>query len=170
MTPIIALIGPSQSGKSELIKRIVERLPSLRIIKSVTTRPRRDTPDDDLFYEHIDESVFRFLERDNALAQSIAYAGNLYGTRKDELEREGMGIYALVEESVKQLKRNGYAVTSIRIIPDSYELTMDAARRHADTLRSMAGFKADYIIHNSFTPGGLDKALGELQTIIRGIV
>lgn len=172
--PIIALVGPSGAGKSQLIKNIEARLRpqegnmgGIRIIRSITTRPRRDTPDDDIFYEHVDPSVFNWLAATGQLVQRVEYAGHYYGTRVEEAERGG--IYALVEEGVHQLRTNSYKVVAIRVIPDSYELTMDSARRMADSVRAMSEFKADHIIHNSFQDGGLSKALDELETIIKAL-
>ncbi len=166
MNPIFALVGPSGSGKTAIIKEVVAR-GGIRIIKSITTRPPRPTPDDDLFYEHVDSSVFRWLESEGKLAQAIEYAGNLYGTRKEELVSGG--IYALVEEGVRQLRRQHYRVIAIRIIPDHYELTMDNARRMADSLRSMSEFKADYIVHNSFQDGGLKYAVDCIEEIVKKV-
>ena len=53
MNTIFALVGGSRSGKSTLMKEVVRFIPDrVGIIKSFTTRARRDA-EDDIFYNFL---------------------------------------------------------------------------------------------------------------------
>lgn len=56
--------------------------------------------------------------------------------------------------------------TVVKIQPDHYESSSDAERRQADQIRAQSGLEADYTIINSFEPGGLDRSLVALETIL----
>lgn len=54
---IIAVIGPSASGKDRIVREVVKRNPSLRAIKMYTTRPQRDKND----------TAYKFVSKDEFL-------------------------------------------------------------------------------------------------------
>src|SRR6266542_1992242 len=94
--PLIILSGPSASGKSTLIRRLLAEFPDrLRLAVSATTRPRRNNEQDGVHYwfwtrERFDDEKLRgnFLEW-------AEVHGNLYGTPKSEVEpyrHQGKGV------------------------------------------------------------------------------
>lgn len=172
MNPILGLVGPSGSGKSTLIKAMVAKYPEkLEISRSLTTRPRRGD-EDDLFYSFTTPEDIKSREANGQLTHFAEYAGNLYATDRNELDEllaHKIGIAALVEDGVRALRKAGYRVIVVKIQPEHYESSSDAKRRQADQIRAQTGLEADYTITNSFDPGGLERSLGELETILNGL-
>lgn len=169
MQPIIGLVGPSGSGKTTLIKEMLKRFPKkLAALKSLTTRPRRDA-DDKLFYDFISEKDMREKDRNNELIQISEYAGNLYGNdlmKTTELLQNKAGICALVEQGVKNFQEAGFNVIIVKILPEGGRISEDEARRSADTTRAQENLEADFEIVNSFSPGGLGRAMDDLAGVI----
>ena len=172
MNPILGLVGPSGSGKSTLIKAMVAKHPEkLEISRSLTTRPRRGD-EDDLFYTFTTPEDVRDRQARGLLTHFAEYAGNLYATDRNELDEllsHKIGIAALVEDGVRALRKAGYRVIVVKIQPEHYESSSDAERRQADQIRAQTGLEADHTITNSFDPGGLERSLGELETILNGL-
>ncbi|MHB8831109.1 MAG: ATP-binding cassette domain-containing protein [Patescibacteria group bacterium] len=172
MNPFLGLVGPSGSGKSTLIKAMVAKYPEkLEISRSLTTRPRRGD-EDDLFYTFTTPEDVRDRQARGLLTHFAEYAGNLYATDRNELDEllsHKIGIAALVEDGVRALRKAGYRVIVVKIQPEHYESSSDAERRQADQIRAQSGLKADHVVTNSFDPGGLERSLGELETILNGL-
>lgn len=172
MYPIIGLVAPSGAGKSTLIMECLQRYPRLAIVKSFTTRPRRDI-DDDLFYEFITEDELRKKEDEGVLTHVSEYAGNYYTNDKkhlDKLLKEKVGIAALVESGVRFLRETGYKVYVIKIKPESHKESEDIKRLIADKERQEQGLKADLAIINSHKPGGKGKAIEEISKFIDTVI
>ncbi|MBE6634810.1 MAG: hypothetical protein E7617_01230 [Ruminococcaceae bacterium] len=82
----IVIAGISGVGKTTVADRLIEDLGYLEMSRSATTRsPRGDGRDDE--YVYITEEEFRRSIAEGGVAEYTEYGGNLYGTRKCELER-----------------------------------------------------------------------------------
>jgi guanylate kinase len=85
---LIVLSGPSGTGKSTVIDRLLEQMPgSLEVSSSLTTRPPR--PDDvhAKRYIHVSEAEFQDQRRRGALLESAEVSGHWYGTPREQVER-----------------------------------------------------------------------------------
>ena len=170
MKSIFGLVGQSGAGKTTLMLEIVNRLPQrIAIIKSLTTRPWRHE-EDKLFYHFISREEMQRRKDDKRLVQISEYDDNLYANDKQELDEllsQHSGIAALVEEGVQNLRRAGYHVTVIKVLPVHNKLTPTAASRaDEDAKRAATNMPADVILNNSFEPGGKEKAVEQLYRII----
>jgi guanylate kinase len=168
MRPIIGLVGPSGSGKSTLIKEMMSRFgEKLGIVKSLTTRPKRDE-DDRLFYHFVSENELYKREEEGRLVQISEYAGNYYAHDSEEileLLQKKIGICALVEQGVKNLEEAGFNVITVKVIPKDNPLA-DPARQKADEERTKIEMDFDFEIVNDFAPGGLQTGVDELAGIV----
>ena len=100
---IVALAGPSGSGKSELVQRLVEMYPdNLARWKQATTRPKRGPGDDYVFLTKAMYDVVRYT-----LTCRTDFNGNFYGSNRQELDEwaEQSLMPSLVE--VLQEERRG---------------------------------------------------------------
>lgn len=172
MYPILGLVGPSGSGKSTLILEMGKRFPErVAILKSLTTRAKRG-PEDDLFYDFVSVEEMRRREANGRLVQISEYAGNLYAHDRehaDALLKDYLGICALVEQGVLNLRGAGYEVKVIKIIPQKSDEVRDEARRKADEERKKTELPADLVIENSFESGGFERAAALLSEYISNL-
>jgi guanylate kinase len=85
---LIVLSGPSGTGKSTVIDRLLEQMPgSLEVSTSVTTRPPR--PDDvhAKRYIHKSEPQFQDARQQGTLLECAEVSGHWYGTPREPVER-----------------------------------------------------------------------------------
>lgn len=162
--PVIALVGPSGCGKSAIMLKLFEKM-SGKVFPmiTVTSRPKRDASDD-IFYKFLSPDQIREMAAKDELAQYLEYAGNLYGsvrTLNDETLAKGFGIQAYVEQGIYDLRTAGYDVIPVKITADNVQFR-DEKRIKADEERSKTPIDYAATIHNSFVPGGLEKAADEL--------
>lgn len=173
MKTIFGLVGPTGAGKTTLILEIMERIPEkIAIVKSLTTRSRRNDGDL-LFYDFTSVEDIMRRKTEGRLVQVSEYAGNLYANDRDDLDvtlQGKMGIAALVEEGVNNLRHAGYHVVIIKVIPFHNKPAADAIRAQADEQRALTHMPADLVLNNSFEPGGLEKAADQLAQFIRGFI
>jgi guanylate kinase len=159
---IFAFVGASGSGKSTIMVELLNFFPHLEIIKSTSTRARRDETDD-LFYKFVDETYMTASENQNNFLNHTEYAGNHYAYEKsvvDQVLLAHCGMFAIVESAIPILADKGYDLKLIKVIPDrdwTHERALE--REKADAARSTNELTFDLILENSFKPGGLDKSV-----------
>lgn len=83
---LVTVTGPSASGKTELVHRLIDGHGFGKLV-SVTTRPMRVGEVEGKDYYFISESDFNDHEATNGLIQSVNFNGKNYGTTIDGLER-----------------------------------------------------------------------------------
>lgn len=82
---VVALVGPSGSGKSDIAKFLLESEPKFEKLLSYTTiDPTAKTEND--WYNYIDKNeFFKMLENDE-LFESTMYAGHGFGSKKSDVD------------------------------------------------------------------------------------
>lgn len=125
---IIILSAPSGTGKSTIIKRIIES-PELRLgfsISATSRLPRGEEQDGREYYFLSSEEFARRVEAGDFVEWEEVYPGTCYGTLKSEVERvTGNGKNLIMDIDVKGglnvKKCFGDAALSIFILPPSLE-------------------------------------------------
>lgn len=81
--------APSGSGKTTIVKHLVENNPSLGFSISASTRDRRGRTEQDGkdYYFLTPEEFKKKIDNDEFIEWEEVYAGNFYGTLKSEIER-----------------------------------------------------------------------------------
>ena len=85
---IILITAPSGSGKTSIVKHLMEKNPSLAFSVSATTRPpRKDEKDGKDYYFLSDEDFKEKMKNKEFLEWEMVYEGKYYGTLKSEMSR-----------------------------------------------------------------------------------
>ncbi|MBT8224250.1 MAG: guanylate kinase [Dactylosporangium sp.] len=84
---LTVLSGPSGVGKDSVIELIRARSPQVWLSVSATTRPKRDYEVDGLHYHFVDRPEFERLAASGQLLEWAEFAGNLYGTPREPVDR-----------------------------------------------------------------------------------
>lgn len=85
---LIILSAPSGSGKTTIMKRLLERFPQLEFSVSATSRAPRTGERDGVDYHFLSGEEFaRRIEAGDFVEWEEVYTGTCYGTLRSELER-----------------------------------------------------------------------------------
>jgi guanylate kinase len=178
---LFVVAAPSGTGKTSLVRALMQRMPELRFSISYTTRPKRENERDAHDYYFVDKAQF---ERMIAAGEFLEYAnvyGNFYGTSRTQVERVlAAGENMLLEidwQGAQQIARALPERRSIFILPpsraalelrlrgrntDSDEVIARRLRASIEDLSHWAEF--DYVVIND----DFERATGELEAIVRG--
>lgn len=82
----IVISGPSASGKSTLIKKVLEAIPTLSLSISHTTRPKRRGEVEGKDYYFVSVNSFESLVDKGQMLEYATFNNNYYGTSYGELK------------------------------------------------------------------------------------
>ncbi len=104
-TPIIVLSGPTASGKTTIVNRLLEESP-VKLIKAIsaTTRPKRNGEINGQDYYFLTTEEFEERQKNNELleCEQVHGLGYWYGTLKSEVDRaEEKGGWPFLEIDVQ---------------------------------------------------------------------
>jgi len=85
MPLVVVITGPSGVGKGTLIGALRDRIGGLRLSISATTRPPRPGEVDGVDYFFLDRDAFDALVAQDAFVEHAEYAGERYGTLREQL-------------------------------------------------------------------------------------
>lgn len=185
MGKLIIFSAPSGSGKTTIVRKLLERMPQLEFSISATSRAPRGTERNGVDYYFLSAEEFRkAVEEGRFVEWEEVYAGTCYGTLRSELERIwSKGHTILFDVDVMggiNLKRIfGSDACSIFIMPPSIEeLERRLQQRGTDAPEviarrvAKAGFeltKAPEFDH-TVVNDRLDTAVAEVETIVRNFL
>jgi guanylate kinase len=176
---LFCVAAPSGTGKSSLVKALLELDSRLAVSVSHTTRRPRGQELDGREYHFIDEAAFRAMVARGEFFEWAEVHGNLYGTsRKAIQERLEHGDDVVLEidwQGALQIKQLFAHAVLIFILPPSWdELMQRLNRRGEDTPEVIATRMAnarvevaqarhfDFVIINSL----FETALFDLKTVV----
>ena len=82
---IVALVGPSGSGKSKIATRVLQRAGNFQKLVSYTTKDPTAV-EENQWYNYVDIDTFRQMCESGELLQSTMYAGHGYGSRRQDVQ------------------------------------------------------------------------------------
>jgi guanylate kinase len=169
---VLVVTGPSGVGKGTLIRRLLEERPDYRLSVSATTRTPRPGEEDGRDYHFLTEQEFERRLAAGDFLEHALYAGNHYGTLKEEVERAGGNLVLEIEvEGARQVRQALHEATQVFIAPPSDEALRERlTRRDTDAPevieRRLARAKEELAARQEFkrviVNDDLDRAVEEL--------
>jgi len=178
---LFVVAAPSGTGKTSLVRALMQRMPDLRFSISYTTRAKRETERDEhdyFFVKH--EEFLRMIDANEFLEHATVY-GNSYGTSRKQVEKIlGAGENVLLEidwQGAQQIARAMPERRSIFILPPSRSALETRlrgrktdteeviARRLRESMQDLSHWREfDYVVVND----DFDRATSDLESILRG--
>ena len=178
---MFVLSSPSGAGKTTLSRRLIERMPGLRMSVSVTTRPKRPGEVEGKDYLFVEKARFEQMVKRHELLEWATVFDNRYGTPRAPVEAAlsaGQDVLFDIDwQGTQQLREKARAdVVSVFILPPSAaDLEKRLHSRAQDTqavIRSRMSRAShemshwaeyDYIVINR----EVDEAFAEVQSILK---
>ena len=179
---LIVVSAPSGTGKSSIVRRLLEILPHLYFSVSATTRAPRAGERDGVDYHFLDKATFAARSAAGEFLEHAEVHGNCYGTLRDAtLAQLDQGRDTLLEidvQGAQQVKASGIDAHLVFILPpsreelerrlrergldapDVIERRLAAARSEVSQVRSF-----DYVVVND----DLDAATQRLAVVVRAL-
>jgi guanylate kinase len=169
---VLVVTGPSGVGKGTLIRRLLEERPDYRLSVSATTRTPRPGEEEGRDYHFLSEQEFERRLAAGDFLEHALYAGNHYGTLKEEVDRAGGNLVLEIEvEGARQVRKALPEATQVFIAPPSDEALRERLiRRNTDAPevieRRLARAKEELAARQEFkrviVNDDLDRAVEEL--------
>ena len=119
---VLVVTGPSGVGKGTLISHLLERRPDYRLSVSATTREPRPGEVEGRDYHFLTQQEFERRLAAGDFLEHALYAGNHYGTLKEEVERAPGNLVLEIEvEGARQVRKALPEATQVFIAPPSDE-------------------------------------------------
>lgn len=122
---LLLITGPSGVGKGTLVARLLERHPGLWLSVSATTRAPRAGEEEGRHYFFLDRAAFERQVAAGGFLEWAEFAGNLYGTPREPVERQlaaGRPVLLEIElEGARQVRRSFPAGFQVMLQPPSLE-------------------------------------------------
>lgn len=127
--PMIIVCAPSGSGKTTILKSLLQARPDLHFSVSHTTRPPRSKEQEGVDYYFVTPSVFEDMIAQNDFLEYVHNYDHYYGTSRRPLEkalRQGQTVILDLEtEGVARVKDLYPTSLSIFILPPSLQALKD---------------------------------------------
>jgi guanylate kinase len=122
---VFVITGPSGVGKGTLIRALFDRIPSLELAVSATTRTPRPGEENGLAYHFLTRDEFASRVDAGDFVEHAEYSGNHYGTLRSELERRlSAGVPVVLEievQGARQVREKMPEAVQVFIAPPSRE-------------------------------------------------
>lgn len=106
MKKIVAIVGPSASGKNTLLEELKSCLINYNFVKHITTRPKREKEIDGTEYNFItDEEMIKKI-LNNEIISAANYTGWVYGIEEKALVDDKINIGDFSLEDLDNLRYN----------------------------------------------------------------
>ena len=174
----IVVSGPSGTGKTTLVEKVLGRLSLIRRSVSATTRAPRPGEVEGVSYFFVGEAEFENLKNGKLIEWATVH-GHSYGTPRDFVENtlaSGLDVVLSVDvQGGRQVKKVFPDAVTVFILPPSYAVLEERIRRRAadpagtikirlenarEELRALPEY--EYVVVND----GLEEAVSALCSVI----
>jgi guanylate kinase len=177
---LFVISAPSGTGKTTVVDRLLERLPSLARSRSYTSRACRPGERDGVDYNFVSRDAFLAMSGAGEFLESASIFGNFYGTRRADVEAllaAGQDVVLVIDvQGARQVReRFGGRSVGVFVLPPSYgELAgrlrgrcQDPEEAIVERLRTASSEvgavgEYDYVVVNDI----LDRCVEEVAAIV----
>lgn len=175
---LFVVSAPSGTGKTTVVERLAQVVPSLALSRSYTSRAMRVGETDGVDYNFITRQRFEDMIAEGAFLEWADVFGNLYGTCAGDAERElasGRDVVLVIDVQGARQVRACCDTINIFVLPPSFEVLERRLRgrskdAEADIQRRLSTARAevaayveyDYVVVND----ELDRCVDRLRSII----
>ncbi len=181
MAKVFVITGPSGVGKGTLIRALLERIDSLELSTSATTRPPREGEQNGLEYHFLSAEEFAARADAGDFLEHATFSGNRYGTLRSEVDRcLDAGVSLVLEIEVQGARQVRAALGDGAVLifiapPDPSALRKRLAGRGTDSdeaiVRRLETAKQELEAQQEFkhvvVNDDVERAVDELEGIVR---
>jgi len=178
---LIVISAPSGTGKTTVVKKLLQQSTNLEASVSFTTRKMRENEKEGLDYFFVSEKTFTNMIQNDDFLEHATVFGNFYGTEKKSVsENLKKGVNVILEidwQGALQIKSSMPSCVMIFLIPPSKEVLLARLKnRGTDSDQEIAyrfnqavldleqSNKFDHVLVND----QLDKVVTEISLCIEG--
>ena len=178
---LIVISAPSGTGKTTVVKKLLQQSTNLEASVSFTTRKMRENEKEGLDYFFVSEKTFTNMIQNDDFLEHATVFGNFYGTEKKSVsENLKKGVNVILEidwQGALQIKSSMPSCVMIFLIPPSKEVLLSRLKnRGTDSDQEIAyrfnqavldleqSNKFDHVLVND----QLDKVVTEIALCIEG--
>ena len=176
---LFVVSAPSGTGKTTVVKRLVQVCPGLQPSRSFTSRPIRPGERDGVDYNFVSRGDFDGMAERGEFLEWAEVFGNRYGTGREATAARlaaGTDLVLVIDvQGARQVRERTTGAVSVFVLPPSFEVlerrlrerSQDPdeviARRLATARTEISALDAyDYVVVND----ELDRCVGELRAIV----
>ena len=178
---LIVISAPSGTGKTTVVKKLLQKRTDLEASVSFTTRKMRENEKEGLDYFFVSEKTFTNMIQNDDFLEHATVFGNFYGTQKKSVSenlKKGVNIILEIDwQGALQIKSSMPSCVMIFLIPPSKEVLLARLKnRGTDSDQEIAyrfnqavldleqSNKFDHVLVND----QLDKVVREIALCIEG--
>ncbi len=178
---LFVISAPSGTGKTSLVERLVESMPTVVKSRSYTARSPRQGETRGVDYSFVSRAAFEKMVNCDEFLEWANVFGNLYGTSKADIEEKmagGLDVALVIDvKGARQVRLRSANATTIFILPPSpcvLESRLRSRNQNSDqeiqerlsvAREEVKAFdEYDYVIIND----DFDAALSRLKAIVTG--
>ena len=125
---LIVISAPSGTGKTTVVKKLLQQSTNLEASVSFTTRKMRENEKEGLDYFFVSEKTFTNMIQNDDFLEHATVFGNFYGTEKKSVSenlKEGVNVILEIDwQGALQIKSSMPSCVMIFLIPPSKEVLL----------------------------------------------
>ncbi len=125
---LIVISAPSGTGKTTVVKKLLQQSTNLEASVSFTTRKKRENEKEGLDYFFVSEKTFTNMIQNDDFLEHATVFGNFYGTEKKSVSenlKEGVNVILEIDwQGALQIKSSMPSCVMIFLIPPSKEVLL----------------------------------------------
>jgi guanylate kinase len=176
---LYVISAPSGTGKTTILKRVMEKFPQMEFSVSYTTRPPRPDEQEGIDYHFVSREAFQEMIQAGAFAEWTEAHGNYYGTSRDFLDDcldRGVDVILDIDtQGAEQIQKSHRDGVFIFILPPGMGDLKERLTRRGSESQEMIDLRLrnasreierinnyDYVVVNE----NIDDAVERLKAII----